>query len=456
MAFSFNKLSPCIPPLTPKTQFIKIKFINQDLDLLNISIIFRDHRVTSKIPQCIENLDPPLICYQYKSPIRNIIFNYNQVTSDPDVLSSIQPSWSCTDSPFLYPPAGHVVTGDLTCIPDEGLRSLYQTYCKRWSKKEGVRVHALNDWENEPLRIIDIRINNFTKHPHFVQTAIQSFSEVIEKKWIYYTVNMFLLLPINSTSTYAPAHVTKDQLLLHHINTPTKIDIKIDKCELLTFYWLPKLLKRPYKSRFISNSSHCSTTILSKHIMSALTAVKDHVIKYSETAFSNINVNYFWSIKNSSEVIEKLRLRNFWGFSGTNVSSFDFSLYTSLSDDLIKAKVLSLVNWCFNRESKTYLCTSVKAGFFSNKKYDSYKCWSCAELCEAFTFLMENIYVQFDGMVYQQLVGIPMGTNCAPLIADLFFFREGLYVWPSKFETFWPHRYVPRYLSISWRYFHHR
>ena len=29
------------------------------------------------------------------------------------------------------------------------------------------------------------------------------------------------------------------------------------------------------------------------------------------------------------------------------------------------------------------------------------------------------MYVQFDGMVYQQIVGISMGTNCAPLIADL-------------------------------------
>ena len=35
---------------------------------------------------------------------------------------------------------------------------------------------------------------------------------------------------------------------------------------------------------------------------------------------------------------------------------------------------------------------------------------------------MENIYVQFEGMVYQQILGIPMGTNCAPLIADLFLF----------------------------------
>ena len=84
--------------------------------------------------------------------------------------------------------------------------------------------------------------------------------------------------------------------------------------------------------------------------------------------------------------------------------------------------MLSLVNWCFNGESKTYLCTSDKAGFFSNKKYASFKCWTCSELCEAFTFLMENVYVQFEGMIYQQIVGIPTCTNCAPLIADLFLF----------------------------------
>ena len=32
------------------------------------------------------------------------------------------------------------------------------------------------------------------------------------------------------------------------------------------------------------------------------------------------------------------------------------------------------------------------------------------------------MYVQFDGMVYQQIVGIPMGTNYAPLIAGLLSF----------------------------------
>ena len=65
----------------------------------------------------------------------------------------------------------------------------------------------------------------------------------------------------------------------------------------------------------------------------------------------------------TSEVIEKLRLRNFQG-----VSSFDFStLYTSLPHDLIKAKVLSLVKCCFNRESKSYLCTSLNQDFSATR-----------------------------------------------------------------------------------------
>ena len=42
---------------------------------------------------------------------------------------------------------------------------------------------------------------------------------------------------------------------------------------------------------------------------------------------------------------------------------------------------------------------------------------------------MENIYVQFEGMVYHQIVGISTGKNCAPLRAIFFILlREGLYV----------------------------
>ena len=41
---------------------------------------------------------------------------------------------------------------------------------------------------------------------------------------------------------------------------------------------------------------------------------------------------------------------------------------------------------------------------------------------DALTFLLDNIFIQFGTKLYGQVVGIPMGTNCAPLVADLFLF----------------------------------
>ena len=41
---------------------------------------------------------------------------------------------------------------------------------------------------------------------------------------------------------------------------------------------------------------------------------------------------------------------------------------------------------------------------------------------DALTFLLDNIFIRFGTKLYRQVVGIPMGTNCAPLVADLFLF----------------------------------
>ena len=35
---------------------------------------------------------------------------------------------------------------------------------------------------------------------------------------------------------------------------------------------------------------------------------------------------------------------------------------------------------------------------------------------------MDNIYIQSGNNLYKQIVGIPIGTNCAPLVAHLFLF----------------------------------
>ena len=42
-------------------------------------------------------------------------------------------------------------------------------------------------------------------------------------------------------------------------------------------------------------------------------------------------------------------------------------------------------------------------------------------------FLIDNIFIMFDVHVFQQTVGIPMGTNCAPLLANLFLYSYEAY-----------------------------
>ena len=36
--------------------------------------------------------------------------------------------------------------------------------------------------------------------------------------------------------------------------------------------------------------------------------------------------------------------------------------------------------------------------------------------------MLDNIFIRFGTKLYRHVVGIPLGTNCAPLVADLFLF----------------------------------
>ena len=50
------------------------------------------------------------------------------------------------------------------------------------------------------------------------------------------------------------------------------------------------------------------------------------------------------------------------------------------------------------------------------------------QICKTVDFLIDNFFVRFGGSIYCQVIGIPKGTNCAPLLADLF-----LYSYESDF-----------------------
>ena len=68
------------------------------------------------------------------------------------------------------------------------------------------------------------------------------------------------------------------------------------------------------------------------------------------------------------------------------------------------------------------VCDNERQAFFTSEDTKRYKLWSCQNVCEALIHLLDNIYIRFGTKLYRQIVGIPTGTNCAPLVADLFLF----------------------------------
>ena len=76
---------------------------------------------------------------------------------------------------------------------------------------------------------------------------------------------------------------------------------------------------------------------------------------------------------------------------------------TSIEKALLTLHVTTETHFCFLREKK-------------------YHALSCHNVCDLLTFLLDNICIRFGTTLYRQVVGIPMGTNYAPLVADLFLF----------------------------------
>ena len=149
--------------------------------------------------------------------------------------------------------------------------------------------------------------------------------------------------------------------------------------------------------------------------------VRPFRIRYYDTVYERDGINYFWSIKNSNDVLNKITSKN---FQASKLSTSDFStLYTTLPHHLIKDKLIDLINRpFFFRENTQYLACNEKCAFFTSDVYNNHTLWSCQKVCDVLVYLLDIFFIRFGTKLYRQTIGIPMGTNCAPLVADLFLF----------------------------------
>ena len=132
-----------------------------------------------------------------------------------------------------------------------------------------------------------------------------------------------------------------------------------------------------------------------------------------------------WILKNSTNLLSSLG--HLGVHRATSIQTFDFStLYTSIPHDLLKSRINNIINDAFEHKNRATRYTHIKVGrnknyFTSDLLYGDNK-YTANDICKITEFSVDNIYVRFGGQLFRQMVGIPMGTNCAPLLADLFLY----------------------------------
>ena len=126
------------------------------------------------MPTYFKEKEPPIISYTYTKTIANKIFNFSSTLSDLDYhqFHNNPSQCECNTSSHLYQPYGHVITGDLSIIPNFKLRDLnakgpkYRDPCKvdwdknlsllcevvdqyalQWVKREIVELSVLSSWK---------------------------------------------------------------------------------------------------------------------------------------------------------------------------------------------------------------------------------------------------------------------------------------------------------------------
>ena len=202
--YTKHKLVPHIDSeVNHKRYFLKINFLNKGVDLIDLPSIFKNKEVINAIPDYFKNTETPIICYKYKKPIRNILFNYNKTVADLDIEENTPDSCKCQDSKYCYLPAGHVITGDFNLI-DKRIRHLFlkgpkyrlpskidftsclddmtssiENFCSKWCKRENVPCDALYKWKSKIFDIIEQRIRFYNDNPqHLPNPPVMTNSKI--------------------------------------------------------------------------------------------------------------------------------------------------------------------------------------------------------------------------------------------------------------------------------------
>ena len=184
--------------------------------------------------------------------------------------------------------------------------------------------------------------------------------------------------------------------------------------------------KNPVIFRFITSGRNSSLQQLSVAVglclQRGLKIAKNHS-KYHNKFHKR---NDFYVIDSNKDVLDFMFNNNMCA-GRKSICTFDFStLYTSIPHDQLKSNLCKFVDRIFDIKNKKYIVCNLytKYAYFSDSvstnSNRNYIKFTKSSFIECINYLIDNAFVIFNDRVYRQVVGIPMGTNAGPHVANIY------------------------------------
>ena len=98
------------------------------------------------------------------------------------------------------------------------------------------------------------------------------------------------------------------------------------------------------------------------------------------------------------------------------------SILYNIPHSQLKTRMEELIRNAYNTRDASHMTLGKDHAYWTSRPVANTRNLTVNQLVEMFNFLIDTIYIQIGSAVYQQTIGIPMGTDCAALVADLFLF----------------------------------
>lgn len=444
-------------------QFVVVEFVNKYLNGVNINKIFNTPSVVSKFPIKNQKYMTPTTSFKYTNTVRSKILNYKQTIFEEDA-STFRCNCSQYNDKFVDAYHKHVLTGDTDIVTSKELRKIFtygpnfreqrppdkdkamsaislglETYIDSVAKATKTQVNSYLIWKRSVLKACKDKLDKLKPYNYNIILSKGNVKQCLKKlhedfvivpvdkagcniafvcKCYYMQV---LSKEVTQSTTFQMSRKSSDEISHSNNQFLSKhgIHSTIDRMPFL--YWTAKMHKNPSSHRYITSGVETVLSELSvnvTHCLKLLLKFARNSKKYKferQPGINNISI-----IDSHNKVIKFMNLCN-KSKSKKTIKTYDFStLYTNIPHDKLKCKLANFISKIFNLKEKKYIIVKGKWSYFSDKTCTNYLAVTAQTLIEWANYVIDNSYILFQGKLYRQVIGIPMGTSCAPYFANIF------------------------------------